>query len=361
MKINSVTERGVGLSIPPYRVDVQRDVDVIEEILRIYGYNQIDFTEKLNATVSHSSRYEDYKVQNIIANQLVGQGFNEMMANSLTSSSYTKLSEQLKEEHNVMMLNPLSADLSAMRQSMLFSGLEAIAYNSNRRRPDLKLFEFGKTYHRYENYTENKHLSLFITGDRFNESWNTISKKSDFFYLKGVLQTIFDRLGLSKLKPAPFKTDVFQEGLILSSGKIRLAEFGIVKKSILKAFDIKQEVVYADIDWKNVHQLVQNHKVSFKELAKYPEVRRDLALLLDESVTFEQLHHTAMQSEKSLLKDMSLFDVYQGKNLPEGKKSYALSFVLQDEEQTLTDKQIEKVMSKLQQNFEKQLGAELRK
>lgn len=159
MKINSVTERGVGLSIPPYRVDVQRDVDVIEEILRIYGYNQIDFTEKLNATVSHSSRYEDYKVQNIIANQLVGQGFNEMMANSLTSSSYTKLSEQLKEEHNVMMLNPLSADLSAMRQSMLFSGLEAIAYNSNRRRPDLKLFEFGKTYHRYENYTENKHLS----------------------------------------------------------------------------------------------------------------------------------------------------------------------------------------------------------
>lgn len=177
MKINSVTERGVGLSIPPYRVDVQRDVDVIEEILRIYGYNQIDFTEKLNATVSHSSRYEDYKVQNIIANQLVGQGFNEMMANSLTSSSYTKLSEQLKEEHNVMMLNPLSADLSAMRQSMLFSGLEAIAYNSNRRRPDLKLFEFGKTYHRYENYTENKHLSLFITGDRFNESWNTISKK----------------------------------------------------------------------------------------------------------------------------------------------------------------------------------------
>lgn len=250
MKINSVTERGVGLSIPPYRVDVQRDVDVIEEILRIYGYNQIDFTEKLNATVSHSSRYEDYKVQNIIANQLVGQGFNEMMANSLTSSSYTKLSEQLKEEHNVMMLNPLSADLSAMRQSMLFSGLEAIAYNSNRRRPDLKLFEFGKTYHRYENYTENKHLSLFITGDRFNESWNTISKKSDFFYLKGVLQTIFDRLGLSKLKSAPFKTDVFQEGLILSSGKIRLAEFGIVKKSILKAFDIKQEVVYADIDWK---------------------------------------------------------------------------------------------------------------
>ena len=361
MKINRVTERGVGLSIPPYRVDVQRDVDVIEEILRIYGYNQIDFTEKLNATVSHSSRYEDYKVQNIIANQLVGQGFNEMMANSLTSSSYTKLSEQLKEEHNVMMLNPLSADLSAMRQSMLFSGLEAIAYNSNRRRPDLKLFEFGKTYHRYENYTENKHLSLFITGDRFNESWNTISKKSDFFYLKGVLQTIFDRLGLSKLKSAPFKTDVFQEGLILSSGKIRLAEFGIVKKSILKAFDIKQEVVYADIDWKNVHQLVQNHKVSFKELAKYPEVRRDLALLLDESVTFEQLHHTAMQSEKSLLKDMSLFDVYQGKNLPEGKKSYALSFVLQDEEQTLTDKQIEKVMSKLQQNFEKQLGAELRK
>lgn len=361
MKINSVTERGVGLSIPPYRVDVQRDVDVIEEILRIYGYNQIDFTEKLNATVSHSSRYEDYKVQNIIANQLVGQGFNEMMANSLTSSSYTKLSEQLKEEHNVMMLNPLSADLSAMRQSMLFSGLEAIAYNSNRRRPDLKLFEFGKTYHRYENYTENKHLSLFVTGDRFNESWNTISKKSDFFYLKGVLQTIFDRLGLSKLKSAPFKTDVFQEGLILSSGKIRLAEFGIVKKSILKAFDIKQEVVYADIDWKNVHQLVQNHKVSFKELAKYPEVRRDLALLLDESVTFEQLHHTAMQSEKSLLKDMSLFDVYQGKNLPEGKKSYALSFVLQDEEQTLTDKQIEKVMSKLQQNFEKQLGAELRK
>ncbi|MEK8179771.1 phenylalanine--tRNA ligase subunit beta [Flavobacterium buctense] len=360
IKVNSVSDAGLGLIIPSYRVDVQREVDVIEEILRVYGYNNINFTKKLNATVSNSARTEDYKVQNIIASQLNGLGFHEMMANSLTTPDYVGLSEMLKEEYNVMMLNPLSNDLSAMRQSMLFSGLEAVSYNINRRNGDLKLFELGKTYHKELNgYNEPKHLTLFVTGNRNEESWTNAQKPSDFFLFKGYVNSVLDRLGITKVQNKPVTSDVFAEGLAMASGNDTLVEFGTVKKSILKHFDIKQEVFFADFNWNLILKLIGS-KIKFTDIPKYPEVRRDLALLVDDSVAFDAIYNIARQTEKSLLKDINLFDVYQGKNLPEGKKSYAVSFTLQDNSKTLTDEQIDKIMSKLQKNMENELGASLR-
>ena len=360
IKVNSVSDAGLGLTIPAYRVDVQREIDVIEEILRVYGYNNIKFSDKLNATVANSPRTEDYKVQNIIANQLNSQGFHEMMANSLTASAYVQLSDMLKEEHNVLMLNPLSNDLAAMRQSLLFSGLEAISYNINRRNSDLKFFEFGKTYHKFPSgYEEHKHLTLFITGNRNQESWTNTQKPTDFFLFKGYVNGVLSRLGIQKTQNIPMTFDVFSEGIAIAQGNDILVEYGVVKKSILKHFDIKQEVLFADFNWALILKLLSN-KIKYVEIPKYPEVRRDLSLLLDNSVSFDTIYHLARQTEKSLLKDINLFDVYQGKNLPEGKKSYAVSFTIQDNAKTLTDVQIDKIMSKLQKNFETELGASLR-
>lgn len=361
IKINNVTEAGIGLVIPSYRVDVQREIDVIEEILRVYGYNNINFTEKLNATISNSSRTEEYKVQNLVANQLCSLGFNEMMANSLTTPDYIQLSKNLKEEFNVVMLNPLSNDLSAMRQSMLFSGLEAISFNINRKRSDLKLYEFGKTYHKLPSgYEENKHLTLFLSGNRAEENWTQNQQKSDFFLFKGYINNVLSRIGLdSKVSSLPVESDIFAEGLSLAVGKEIIVEFGTIKKSILKHFDIKQEVLFADFNWGKIQKYISN-KIKFTDIPKYPVVRRDLALLLNESTHFEEVYKIAKQTEKKLLKEIHLFDVYQGKNLPEGKKSYAVSFIIQDESKTLNDKEIEKIMSKLQMNFENQLGATLR-
>jgi phenylalanyl-tRNA synthetase beta chain len=360
IKVTSVTDAGLGMVIPSYRVDVQREIDVIEEILRVYGYNNINFTKKLNATVSNSSRTEDYKLQNIIATQLNSLGFHEMMANSLTSPDYVQLSEMLKEEHNVTMLNPLSNDLSTMRQSLLFSALEAVSYNINRRNSDLKLFEFGKSYHKLEDgFVENKHLSLTVSGNRNTESWTNTQAKSDFFLFKSYVTSILSRLGIEKTKNKPVTSDVFAEGIALTIGAETLVEFGTLKKSILKHFDIKQEVLYADFNWISVMKLFST-KIKFSDIPKYPEVRRDLALLVDDTVAFESVYKTAIQTEKSLLKDINLFDVYQGEKLPKGKKSYALSFTIQDSSKTLTDEQIDKVMSELQKNFENELGAVLR-
>ncbi len=360
IKVNSVTDAGLGLIIPAYRVDVQREIDVIEEILRVYGYNNISFTKKLNATVSNSARTEDYKVQNIIGNQLNSLGFHEMMANSLTSPEYVALSEMLKEEHNVMMLNPLSSDLSAMRQSLLFSGLEAISYNINRKNSDLKLFEFGKSYHKFETgYEELKHLTVFLSGNRTTENWAIEQKPTDFFLFKGYIDAILSRLGIEKIKTEPLVSDLFAEGIALVLGEETLVSFGTVRKSILKHFDIKQEVFYADFNWNMVLKIL-NTKIKFTDIPKHPEVRRDLALLLDENIAFESVYKIARQSEKSLLKNIQLFDVYTGDRLPEGKKSYAISFTLQDHSKTLTEEQIEKVMHKLQKNFLTELGAILR-
>lgn len=361
IKINNVTEAGLGLTVPSFRNDVQREADVIEEILRVYGYNNIKTTEKLNASISNTSRFEDYKLQNVIGNQLASQGFFEIMANSLTSPKYVELSEQLNADHNVKMLNPLSNDLEVMRQSLLFSGLEAVSHNINRKRDDLKLFEFGKTYHQYsDNREEHKHLALFVTGNKAQERWNTQATPSDFFYLKGTIETVLERLGLNRLKSAPHKTDILSEGMSLSIGKKTLVEFGLVKKSVLKHFGISQNVLFADFNWDNVLDMAQHNKIKFTAIPKYPEVRRDFALLLDNSVTFDDIYTIAKQTEKQLLKAVNLFDVYEGKNLPAGKKSYAVSFTLQDENKTLNDKQIDKIMNKLQSNFENKLGAELR-
>ena len=360
IKVTTVSDAGLGLIIPSYRVDVQREIDVIEEILRVYGYNNINFTKKLNATVANSARTEDYKVQNIVATQLNGLGFHEMMANSLTTPDYVGLSDMLKEEYNVMMLNPLSNDLSAMRQSLLFSGLEAVSYNINRRNSDLKLFEFGKTYHKLPSgYDEPKHLTLFVSGNRNAESWTNPQKPSDFFLFKGYVSSVLERLGINKIQNKPAASDVFAEGIAIASGNDTLVEFGTVKKSILKHFDIKQEVFYADFNWNLILKLIGS-KIKFTDIPKYPEVRRDLALLVDETVAFDAIYNIARQTEKSLLKAVNLFDVYQGKNLPEGKKSYAVSFTLQDSTKTLTDEQIDKIMSKLLKNMENELGASLR-
>jgi phenylalanyl-tRNA synthetase beta chain len=361
IKVNNVTETGLGLTVPAFRNDVQREADIVEEILRVYGYNNINTTEKLNASISNSSKFEDYKLQNVIGNQLVSQGYFEIMANSLTVPNYIGLSEQLKEEHNVVMLNPLSNDLSVMRQSLLFSGLEAVAFNINRKRNNFKLFEFGKTYHDYNGTREeNKHLSLFVTGNKTASRWTNTSQKSDFFYLKGTITAALDRLGITGFKESAIENDVFSEGLQFNLSKTTLVEFGLVKKSVLKHFGISQDVLFADFNWDNILKTAKHNTIKFKDIPKYPAVKRDFALLLDDAVSFSDIQTIAKQTEKQLLKDINLFDVYQGKNLPKGKKSYAVSFTLQDERKTLTDKQIDKIMSKLQANFEKQLGAELR-
>ncbi|REG97884.1 phenylalanine--tRNA ligase subunit beta [Flavobacterium aquicola] len=360
IKVNSVSDAGLGLTIPAYRVDVQREIDVIEEILRVYGYNNIVFSKKLNATVSNSPRNEDYKVQNTVAGQLNSQGFNEMMANSLTTASYVQLSETLKEDYNVTMLNPLSSDLATMRQSLLFSGLEAISYNINRKNSDLKLFEFGKSYHKFlSGYEEIKHLTLFQTGNRNQENWTNAQKPSDFFLFKGYVEAILSRLGIVNAKSIAVSSDVFSEGIALGQGSSSLVEFGVVKKSVLKHFGIKQEVLYADFNWANVLKAMSS-KIKYTEIPKYPEVRRDLALLVDQEITYDTIYTIARQTEKSLLKNINLFDVYEGQNLPEGKKSYALSFIIQDTTKTLEDTQIDKIMNKLQKNFETELGASLR-
>ena len=361
IKVNSISEVGLGLTIPAYRVDVTREIDVIEEILRVYGYNNIQIPGKLNATVANAARTEEFNVQNTIATQLCALGFNEMMANSLTTPDYVALSEQLEAAHNVVMLNPLSNDLSAMRQSLLFSALEAVSFNCNRRRTDLKFFEFGKSYHNTtEGYIEEKHLTLTLSGNKNNESWLKAQEKSDFFLLKGYVMAVVSRLGLDqKVTSLPFSNDVFSEGMALAIGKEVIVEFGVVKKLIIKHFDIKQEVLYADFNWGKMQKYISN-KIKYTDIPKYPEVRRDFALLVDENVQFEQIYTLAKQTEKSLLKEVNLFDVYQGANLPEGKKSYAVSFILQDHSKTLTDTQIDKIMSKLQGNFESQLGASLR-
>lgn len=361
IQVNNVTETGIGLTVPAFRNDVNREADIIEEILRVYGYNNIGTTEKLNASISNSSKFEDHKLQNVIGNQLVGQGFYEIMTNSLTSSKYVGLSKQLKEDHNVEMLNPLSQDLSILRQSMLFSGLEAISYNINRKQSNLKLFEFGKTYHDYDGEREEyKHLAVFVSGNRSADSWKSDARVSDFFYLKGVITSVLERFGIVNTKETPVKNDVIAEGVKISLGKIAMVEFGMVKKSVLKAFDISQDVLYADFNWEHIIEQAKTRTITFEELPKYPEVKRDFALLLDNNVTFESVFKLARQTEKKLLKSINLFDVYEGKKLPKGKKSYAVSFTLQDEKKTLTDAQIDKIMKKLQTNFEKQLGAELR-
>jgi len=361
IKVNSVTEAGLGLTIPAYRNDVQREIDVIEEILRVYGYNTIEFTNKLNASISNSTKKEQHLVENKIADHLVSLGFYEIMTNSLTAEKHIGLSSELAEDNYVKILNPLSNDLSLLRRSVLFSGLEALAFNLNRQQANLKMFEFAKTYHRFDDKREEfKHLGLFMSGSKTTESWTTSPSSIDFFYLKGIISSIFEKIGLTNLKAKPTKNDVFEESLALAIGKTNAVEFGIVKQSICKAFGIEQQVLFADFNWDLVFSCIKSNKVKFKPISKFPEVRRDFALLINEDITFDTIYQIAKKTDSKILTDINLFDVYKGKNLPEGKKSYAVSFMLKDDSKTLTDKQIDKLMSKLLKKFESEIGAVLR-
>ena len=361
IKVNNITETGLGLTIPAYRNDVQREVDVIEEILRVYGYNNIGITNKLNASISNTSKFENHKIENIVANQLVGQGFYEIMTNSLTTDKYNSISEQLDPDNNVKILNPLSTDLSIMRQSLIFSGLETLAFNINRQQSDLKLFEFGKTYHDFDDQKEEfNHLSILTTGNKTEKRWNSKKTEVGYFYLKGLVTGIFDRLGIKKLKSRPLSNDVFSEGQQLSVGKYSLVEFGSLKTNALTHFGISQNVFCANFNWDNLLKVINQNTIKYKDISKSPEVKRDLSLLIDEDITFEKLYKLAKQSENNYLKDINLFDVYRGDKLENGKKSYSISFTLQDNKQTLKDSQIDKIMSKIQKRFESELGAELR-
>jgi len=362
IKVQNVTESGMGLLVPFYRVDVQREVDVIEEILRVYGYNTIHFTEKLNASIAPTSKFEDFKLQNVIGNLLIPQGFYEIMTNSFIPANYHDYLPDIAIDKTVTMLNPLSQDLAVMRQSMLFSGLEAILHNINRKQKNLKLFEFGKTYHTKDTggYEEFKHLGIWLVGNRNADSWVTANKPSDFYFLKTVVENILKRMGITITQELDAKFSGFSEGLSYAVGATNLVSFGLIKQSLLSHFDIKEPVLYADINWDAVVTLAKKNKITYQEIPKYPEVKRDFALLLDATTKFQEIKDIAYSTERKLLKHINLFDVYTGKNLPEGKKSYAVSFTLQNENNTLTDKQIDKVMQKLQQQYEKQLGAVLR-
>ena len=361
IKVNSVTETGLGLTIPAYRNDVQREIDVIEEILRVYGYNNIAISNKLNASISNSTKKEQHIIENNLANHLVSLGFYEIMTNSLSAEKHISLSPQLTENEYVKILNPLSKDLSVLRRSMLFSGLESVAFNLNRQQTQLKLFEFGKTYHQFgEKREELKRLGVFLSGSKTSEAWSAPPKAVDFYYLKGIVSSVFEKIGIKNLKAKPLNSDVFEEGQALAIGKTNAVEFGIVRQSVCKAFGIDQEVLFADFNWDLIFSCIKSSNVKFKPISKFPEVRRDFALLLDEDVTFETIYQLAKQTDNKVLTDVNLFDVYKGKNLPDGKKSYAVSFTLKDESKTLTDKQIDKLMSKLQEKFEKEIGAVLR-
>ncbi len=361
IQVKSVTESGLGLLIPFYRVDVQREVDVIEEILRVYGYDHIHIPEKLNASIAPSSKFEDYKLESAIGTILAAKGFHEILSNSLTNPEYGKFLNKELQKTAAEVLNPLSSDLSVLRQSMLFSGLEAVAHNLNRKKTNLRLFEFGATYQKKgKKFLEDKHLSLLITGKLNEQDWVLPARKMDFFYLKAAVELILNRMGIRNCSCGKSDSELVTEGLAYFAGDTQIVTFGVVKSTILNAFDIKQEVLFADFNWGAMTKIAAEQTISYREIPKYPQVKRDFALLLEQNTPFESIRALAFKTEKTLLKSVSLFDVYTGKNLPQGKKSYAISFTLQDDQKTLTDKQIDKIMDRLRRSYEKELGAELR-
>ena len=374
MKITNETVEGLTLAVPPYRVDVQRDCDVIEDILRIYGYNNVEIPSTLKSSLTTKGDADkSNKLQNLVAEQLVGCGFNEILNNSLTRAAYYDGLETYPSNHLVMLMNPLSADLNSMRQTLLFGGLESIAHNANRKNADLKFFEFGNCYYFDADkknpektlavYAEDYHLGLWVTGKRISNSWAHADENSSVYELKAYVENILKRLGLDlhNLVVGNLTDDIFAAALSVNTkGGKRLATFGVVTKKLLKAFDIDNEVYYADFDWKELMKAIRSVKISYKEISKFPAVKRDLALLLDKNVQFAEIEKIAYETEKKLLKEVELFDVYEGKNLEAGKKSYAVSFLLQDESQTLNDKMIDKIMSKLVKNLEEKLNAKLR-
>lgn len=372
--INSENEKGLNITVPAFRVDVQRPCDVVEDILRIYGYNNVEIPTQLKSSLVVKD-FEDqrHKMSNLVSEQLVGAGFNEILNNSLTKAAYYADLKSHPAEKCVKIMNPLSSDLNVMRQTLLFGGLESIMRNANRKNPNLRFFEFGNCYEftpelqNDENpmkaYKEETHLGLWLTGKRVEGSWIHADEDTSFYELKAYVDNILRRIGMPQgmLVISKTENDIFSTGLTIKNrgGKVFI-EMGIVSKKLQHNADIDREVYFADINWTQVTKAVKNAKVDFKEISKFPAVSRDLALLLDKSVEFAQIEQIARQSEKKLLKSVELFDVYEGKNLPEGKKSYAVNFILQDEQKTLNDKQIDAIMNKLIANLKKQLNAELR-
>ncbi len=362
IQVRNSTESGLGLLIPFYRVDVQREVDVIEEILRVYGYNNIDSKQKLTASIASSSKFEDYKIQRTVGDLLANKGFFEILTNSLSKPTYNAILEDDADvEDEVAMLNPLSNDLSVLRKSLLFSGLEVVSYNLNRKKSNLLLFEFGSSYRKKENkFIEAKHLSLISTGKRNDNHWNAKAVDSDFYFLKGMAEQVLKRLGIANYSIEVEQYKEYSESVVFRVQAKELVRIGVVKNDIAAKFDIKQDVVHADFKWNFVLDLLQKNEILFQSIPKYPEVRRDLALLLEEDISFSEIEKIAFNSERKFLKNVSLFDVYTGKSLPQNKKSYAVSFTLQDTSRTLTDKQIDKIIGKIQKALERELGASLR-
>ena len=379
LEINIVAKLGDSwqLEVPRYRVDVQRECDVVEDILRIYGYDNVEFPEKLNTSLAYGVKPDPEKLRRRIAEQLTAQGFNEILNNSLTKVSYYEPLTQLTLDTCVKIINPLSQDLGVMRQTLLFGGLESIARNANRKNADLKFYEFGNCYHYKANpaarehnpenslveYSEEPHMALWITGNKAAQTWVRKEEKTTFYQLRAYVNNILVRLGvdLSKTTVERLENELFSDGLVLkaTNGKA-LGFIGIVARKQLKAFDIEQEVFYADLDWNQLLKQNKQYKAVINDLPKYPEVKRDFALLVDKTVEFADLARAAFATEKKLLKNVYLFDVYEGKNLEAGKKSYALSFILQDAENTLKDTQIENIMNRMKATFEEKFHATLR-
>ncbi len=374
MTIDAEDENGISLTVPAYRVDVQRPCDVVEDILRIYGYNNVEIPTQLKSTITvQGEQDKDHHLQDLISEQLVGCGFNEILNNSLTKTSYYTGLNVYTEETTIKVMNPLSTDLGVMRQTLLFGGMESIMRNANRKNANLKFFEFGNCYHYSPEkkdddnpmraYSEEMHLGLWVTGKRVEGSWAHPNEPSSYYELKAYMENIFTRLGVSPsmLVMEKSENNIYSKALTIKNrgGKI-LAEIGILSRKLQKDADIANEVYFADIHWSALMKAIRKNKVEYYEISKYPAVSRDLALLVDKTVEFAQIEQVARQSEKKLLKKVELFDVYEGKNLPAGKKSYAVNFILQDEEKTLNDKQIEAIMNKLIANLKSKLNAELR-
>ena len=389
MKVLEETSEGLTLQVPAYRVDVQRPCDVVEDILRIYGYNNVEIPSSVKSCLAVKGEQDkSHKLQNLIGEQLVGAGFREILNNSLQRGAYYDGLESVKSENCVRLLNPLSQDLNVLRQTLLFGGLESIARNVSYRMPNQHFFEYGNCYyfhkekrcadiipgvsssrdpevikHVLDAYSEDYHLGLWITGKRVTGSWAHPEEESTFFELKAHVMNILSRMGvpMGALVFSEGKSDLFDKSLeIQNRGGKTLVSMGIVALKLQKQFDIETTVYYADLNWKQLMKLIRNCKVTYYEISKYPAVSRDLALLLDKNVEFGQIEKIAYSTEKKLLKEVRLFDVYEGKNLPEGKKSYAVNFVLQDAEKTLNDKAIDSIMNKLIQNLTRELNAELR-
>jgi len=365
IEIEKETEIGLLLFVPPFKADVTREVDVIEEILRVYGYNQIEIPSQVRSSISYSVKPDVENVKNTISDLLTAKGFTEIICNSLTAEKYSELLGENEKAKNVQILNPLSSDLNVMRQTLLFSGLETIAYNINRKNPDLKFYEFGKTYHLNDSgdwkYTEKNRISILVTGRKREEQWNSNNDNVNFFLLKGVVESVLKKLGIEAAETnAENSNPLFSYSSFYNSGKKNIVELGEVKKSVLKKLDIEQEVFYADFDWDEILNQLKKVSIKYSEVPVYPSVRRDLALLVDKQVRYADIKELAFKTEKNLLKAVNLFDVYEGKNLDPGKKSYAVSFILQDEKATLNDKIISKVMEKMTSTLKENLGAAIR-